>query len=80
MTKGLADEPIVGKIYKVAMGSFESLIAKEVVQFTVFPSGPMIFTHLCIFDDDELVGDIGDWKEDSNVKDEVDYINGTYHV
>jgi hypothetical protein len=81
MSQGIAGESIIGKIYKVSIGSFENLIAKEVVQFIIWSSGPMIFTHLYVYDnDEEMIGDIGNWKEDLNTKNEVDYANGTYYI
>ena len=76
------DEPITGKIYQIKYDEeLKTAIAKEVVQFIVHSSGPMIFTYLHILDDDnKLLDEIGAWMEDPEVKNEVDYVNGLYFV
>jgi len=48
MTEGMFDEKIMGRIYHMSVpeGPNKEYIFKEVVQFTAWSSGPMIFTHL----------------------------------
>jgi hypothetical protein len=48
MTQGIGEEPISGRVYvmPVPPGPNKKLLAKEVIQETVWESGPMIFTHL----------------------------------
>jgi hypothetical protein len=48
MTEGMFDEKIMGHIYHMPVPKWpnKEYIFKEVVQFTAWSSGPMIFTHL----------------------------------
>ena len=52
----------------------------EELQEEMWSSGPMYFTHIAIYNTNtgKLIGYIGSWKEDKNLKYDFDYEEGTY--
>lgn len=60
--------------------TYKDRIYVEELQEEMWSSGPMYFTHIAIYNTNtgELIGYIGSWKEDKNLKYDFDYEKGTY--
>lgn len=87
MTTGMFNEPVMGNIYYLPplLGLDKELIAKEVVQFTPWSSGPMIFTHLqfILVKEDNSKCDCGyyySWVQNPLITNEFDVERGHCYV